>query len=87
MSEHELRNENQPEEKTFEEAMDEMEKIVERLEQGDVPLEEAIDLFQKGMILSKTCHQKLQKVEEKMDQILQEDGNMKEFLIQEDDTA
>lgn len=80
MSEHE-------QEKTFEEAMGEMEKIVERLEQGDVPLEEAIDLFQKGMTLSKTCHQKLQKVEEKMDQILQEDGNMKEFLIQEDDTA
>lgn len=80
MSEHE-------QEKTFEEAMGEMEKIVERLEQGDVPLEEAIDLFQKGMTLSKTCHQKLRKVEEKMDQILQEDGNMKEFLIQEDDTA
>lgn len=74
-------------EMTFEEAMEEMEKIVGRLEEGEVPLEEAIDLFQKGMSLSKVCHLKLEKVEEKMDQILEEDGEMKSFFIQEDDKA
>lgn len=79
--------EKQTEEKTFEEAMEQMEKIVQRLEESDVPLEEAIQLFQEGMILSKTCHQKLRKVEEKMDQILQEDGEMKAFFIQGDDGA
>jgi exodeoxyribonuclease VII small subunit len=79
--------ENRSEEKSFEEAMDEMEKIVQRLEEGDVPLEKAIELFQEGMNLSKTCHRKLQKVEEKMDRILQEDGEMKTFFIQEDDKA
>jgi len=72
---------------TFEQAMEQMEKIVGRLEEGEVPLEEAIDLFQKGMALSKVCHQKLEKVEEKMDQILQDDGEMKSFFIQEDDKA
>ncbi|HEX7064593.1 MAG TPA: exodeoxyribonuclease VII small subunit [Bacillales bacterium] len=78
---------NKQDEKTFEMAMEEMEKIVGRLEEGDVPLEEAIKLFQEGMTLSKTCHQKLQRVEEKMDQIMQEDGEMKAFFIQEDDGA
>lgn len=77
--------EKQPQERTFEEAMEQMEKIVQRLEENDVPLEEAIDLFQEGMALSKTCHQKLSKVEEKMDQILKEDGEMKAFFIQGDD--
>lgn len=77
--------ENTANELTFEQAMEQMEKIVGRLEEGEVPLEEAIDLFQKGMALSKVCHQKLEKVEEKMDQILQDDGEMKSFFIQEDD--
>lgn len=79
--------ENTANELTFEQAMEQMEKIVGRLEEGEVPLEEAIDLFQKGMALSKVCHQKLEKVEEKMDQILQDDGEMKSFFIQEDDKA
>ncbi|HEX6922646.1 MAG TPA: exodeoxyribonuclease VII small subunit [Bacillales bacterium] len=87
MSENENLDGNQPEEKSFEEAMEQMEKIVGRLEEGDVPLEEAIKLFQEGMTLSKTCHRKLHKVEEKMDQIMQEDGEMKTFFIQEDDGA
>lgn len=42
-------------EATFEESLEELEKIVARLEQGDVPLEEALDAFQKGMDLSKQC--------------------------------
>ncbi|HET7579725.1 MAG TPA: exodeoxyribonuclease VII small subunit [Bacillales bacterium] len=84
---HNETQEKQPEEMTFEEAMEQMEKIVGMLEENDVPLEKAIDLFQKGMALSKTCHGKLQKVEEKMDRILQEDGEMKAFFIQEDDKA
>ncbi len=40
---------------TFEESLQELEQIVTRLEQGDVPLEEALDAFQKGMVLSKQC--------------------------------
>lgn len=87
MSENENENSETPEEVSFEEAMANMEKIVQRLEEGDVPLEKAIELFQEGMNLSKTCHQKLQKVEQKMDQILQEDGEMKELFMQEDDMA
>lgn len=87
MEENENTNEMQQngEEMTFEEAMAGMEEIVQRLEEGDVPLEQAIELFQQGMNLSKQCHQKLQKVEHKMDQIMQEDGGTKELSMQEED--
>ncbi len=61
---------------SFEEAMEKLELVVEKLEQGDVPLEEAIEMFQQGMGLSKLCHDKLTKVEKQMDQILHEDGEI-----------
>jgi exodeoxyribonuclease VII small subunit len=70
---------------TFEEAMEQLEEIVEKLEQGDVPLEESIDLYQQGMKLSKLCHTKLRNVEKKMDTILHEDGEEEPLVIQEED--
>lgn len=70
---------------SFEEAMEKLEKIVEKLEEGDVPLEKAISYFQDGMKLSKLCHDKLQHVEKQMDQILREDGKLEPFQIQEDE--
>jgi exodeoxyribonuclease VII small subunit len=69
---------------TFEEAMEELEKIVDKLEEGDVPLEEAIDRFQEGMKLSKFCHDRLQKIETQMEKILQEDGNLAPFSVGEE---
>ncbi|GMB07689.1 exodeoxyribonuclease VII small subunit [Thermolongibacillus altinsuensis] len=70
---------------TFEEAMAKLEEIVQKLEEGDVPLEEAIHFFQEGMKLSKLCHDKLQQVEKQMDLILREDGQLEPFTIQEDE--
>lgn len=70
---------------SFEESMNELEKIVQKLEAGDVPLEEAIQLFQDGMKWSKLCHDKLQKVEKQMDEILKEDGTLELFSIQEEE--
>ncbi|WP_147802866.1 exodeoxyribonuclease VII small subunit [Alkalicoccus halolimnae] len=67
------------EEKTnpsFENSMRELEEIVQKLEQGDVPLEEAIEMFQEGMKLSKDCHERLQKVEKQMTEVLSEDGTL-----------
>jgi exodeoxyribonuclease VII small subunit len=67
------------EEKTnpsFENSMRELEEIVQKLEQGDVPLEEAIEMFQEGMKLSKDCHERLQKVEKQMTEVLSEDGKL-----------
>lgn len=56
--------------RTFEETMQELEVIVRKLEEGDVPLEEALSYYQKGMELSKWCHEKLQHVEEEMTKVV-----------------
>lgn len=50
-------------EKTFEESLNALEEIVQRLERGDVPLEEALVAFQEGMALSKQCQDTLEKAE------------------------
>jgi exodeoxyribonuclease VII small subunit len=58
----------------FEEAMEKLERIVAKLESGDAPLEEAIELFQEGMRLSRICSVKLETVERKIEMLLEEDG-------------
>ena len=70
---------------TFEEAMTKLEEIVEKLEEGDVPLEEAITFYKEGMELSKLCHDKLKTVEEQLTQIITEDGRTESFSITEED--
>ncbi|MDR6725153.1 exodeoxyribonuclease VII small subunit [Paenibacillus amylolyticus] len=67
---------NEPE-LNFEEAMAALEDIVSQLEHGDVPLEQAIDLFQKGMKLSQLCGLKLEQVERKIEMIVEEDGELR----------
>lgn len=59
------------EELSFEQAMDRLEDIVARLENGDVPLETAIELFQEGMKLSQLCGGKLEQVEQKIELLLE----------------
>ncbi|XJZ26172.1 exodeoxyribonuclease VII small subunit [Bacillota bacterium Lsc_1132] len=70
---------------SFEEAMIQLEKIVDRLEEGDVPLEEAIAIYKEGMGLSKLCHDKLKNVEEQLTQIITEDGRKENFSVAEED--
>jgi exodeoxyribonuclease VII small subunit len=69
---------------TFEEAMKQLEEIVGKLEEGNVPLEQAISFFQEGMKLSKWCHDKLQHAEKQMEYILREDGQLAPFSIEEE---
>lgn len=70
--------------KSFEEAMSELEQIVARLEKGDVSLEESIANFQQGIELSRYCAAKLDDAEKKISILLQdEEGNLieKDFDI------
>jgi len=60
--------------KKFEEALKELEEIVEKLEKGDLSLDESIDYFQKGIELSKYCSKRLDEIERKIS-ILVEDKN------------
>lgn len=59
---------------SFEAAMERLEAIVSRLENGDVPLETAIELFQQGMQLSHLCSGKLDQVERKIEMLVEENG-------------
>ncbi|MFS0776040.1 exodeoxyribonuclease VII small subunit [Neobacillus sp. 3P2-tot-E-2] len=70
---------------SFEEAMNKLEQIVDKLEEGDVPLEAAIAFYKEGMELSKLCHDKLKNVEEQLTQIITEDGRKQNFTIEEED--
>ncbi|WP_353057428.1 exodeoxyribonuclease VII small subunit [Neobacillus niacini] len=70
---------------SFEEAMSKLEQIVDKLEEGDVPLEEAIVFYKEGMELSKLCHDKLKSVEEQLTQIITEDGRKQNFTIEEEE--
>lgn len=67
---------------TFEEAMLALDEIVEKLEEGDVPLEKAITYYEEGMKLSKLCNDKLKSVQEKMTNIINEQDELEPFEIQ-----
>jgi exodeoxyribonuclease VII small subunit len=51
----------------FEDALGKLEKIVSKLEEGDIPLEESLKLFEEGIRLSRFCNQKLDEAEKKVE--------------------
>ncbi len=63
--------------KTFEQSMKQLEKIVQELEDGDLPLEKAIKKFEEGMKLTRLCSAKLDETEKKVSILLKNaDGEM-----------
>ena len=54
----------------FEKAFQDLEKIVQRLESEELPLDESLQLFEEGIRLSRFCNQKLEEVEKKIELIL-----------------
>ncbi len=60
----------------FEECLQRLEKIVEELEKGNVPLEQAIKLFEEGVRLSNSCRQELEAAEGKVEILLKQDGKL-----------
>lgn len=61
----------------FEETFKKLEAIVNKLENGDLPLEESMKLFEEGMRLSKICSQRLTEVQKRVEILLKSaDGNL-----------
>ena len=56
--------------KTFEQSLKQLERIVQELEEGDLPLEKAIKKFEDGIELTKFCSQKLDETEKKISILL-----------------
>ena len=57
---------------TFEEQLKALESVVERLERGDLPLEESLKLFEQGVGLSNACKQELETAEGRVQVLLQQ---------------
>lgn len=53
--------------KTFEKSLDELEQIVRSLEEGDMPLEESLELFERGVKLARECRDRLAKAEKRIE--------------------
>lgn len=70
---------------TFEEALDRLEAIIKKMEEGEVPLEQAMEYYAEGSRLSKLCHDKLQSADKQLKEIINEKGEREPFHLEEDD--
>lgn len=68
---------------SFEESIQKLESIVKELENGTCSLDDAINKYTEGMKLAKYCGDKLNDATEKVNKILAEDGELKDFSIEE----
>ena len=57
---------------SFEDSLAELEKIVGKLEEGDLPLEESLELFEKGVGLSRECQERLTRAERRIEVLLKD---------------
>ncbi len=63
---------------TFEQSLDQLEAVVKKLEEGDMPLEESLELFEKGVRLSRDCRERLAKAERRIEVLLKDaNGELK----------
>lgn len=60
-------------EKKFEEALERLEEIVKKMEEGDMTLEESLEAFEEGVRLSRFCSKKLDEAERKVEILLKDD--------------
>lgn len=72
-----------PPKHSFEESLKRLEEIVSQLEQGEVPLEESLKMYEEGLALSKSCIEKLTQAELRLKRLSKDvDGNF-QFLEEE----
>jgi exodeoxyribonuclease VII small subunit len=60
----------------FEDCLQRLEKIVQELERGDVPLEKSLTLFEEGIQLSTSCRKELEEAEGKVEILLKQNGKL-----------
>jgi exodeoxyribonuclease VII small subunit len=61
---------------SFEASLDELEKVVQELEAGDLPLERSLELFERGMALSEACRKQLGEAETRVEILLKKAGKI-----------
>ena len=69
--------------KSFEQTLTELEETVQALEAGQIELDQALLLFEKGIKLSRACQKILDQAEQKVTKLVQEDsGELKEYTFE-----
>jgi exodeoxyribonuclease VII small subunit len=72
----------------FESSLDALEKIVRELEQGDLPLEKSLELFEQGVRLSRECQERLNQAERRIEILLRDsEGRPVPRAFEEHETA
>lgn len=66
---------------SFEEAMQKLDVIVKQLEQGQIPLEEAIKIFEEGVKLYRSCASQLEEAEKKLQKLVKTEAGFQLELI------
>jgi exodeoxyribonuclease VII small subunit len=69
----------------FEQSLTELEALVARLEQGDVPLEEALKTFERGVALTRQCQAALRTAQQKVEVLLARNGEETIEVLSEDE--
>lgn len=77
------------EEIKFEEALERLESIVKKMEQGEMTLEESLDAFEEGIKLSRFCSKKLDDIERRVEVLLKGNNGItiKQFTGEEDNES
>ena len=68
----------------FEEALDQLEELVEDMENGDLTLEESLKAFEQGIKLTRECQTALSQAEQKVQMLIEENGKLKTIDLDED---
>ena len=74
---------NEKKKLSFEENLEKLEEIVKKLENGDVPLDDAIKEFNEAMVLAKKCDEKLKSAEEAITKIVNNDDSVDDIEVKE----
>jgi exodeoxyribonuclease VII small subunit len=61
---------------SFEQALQELEQIVEKLDSGQVDLDQSIDIYTRGSLLKQHCETKLRSAQERVDKIVSQNGSL-----------
>ena len=71
----------------FEQSLSELQTLVERLESGELSLEDSLGAFEQGIRLTRDCQASLAQAEQKVQQLLERDGELQEVPFDTDDQA
>jgi exodeoxyribonuclease VII small subunit len=69
----------------FEQALDELEQLVGKLEHGDLPLEEALRSFERGVELTRRCQSALKAAQQRVEILLRRDASPRPFTASEEE--